>query len=167
VKEMPSIREKLEPTMLKKLDEIIDANGCLKENIIGILQGITEEYNWLPRETIYYTAERLKVPFSYVYRIASFFTQFSLKPRGRHIIKVCLGTACFVRGSPKIIDQIQSDLGIAPGETTEDGLFTLETVNCLGACALGPLMVVDQDYHGRMKAAKIPSVLKTYNGGVK
>ena len=146
---------------------IIEKNERRRENIIGILQGITEEYNWLPKDAIYYVAEKLEIPFSYVYRIASFFTQFSLKPRGKHIIKVCLGTACFVRGAPKIIDQIQSDLGIAPGETTEDGLFTLETVNCLGACALGPLMVVNQDYHGRMKTAKIGSVLKTYNGGKK
>lgn len=167
IKVLPSIKEKLEPGMLQKLDEIIDRNGCHKESIIGILQDITDEYNWLPRDTIYYTAEKLEVPFSYVYRIASFFTQFSLKPRGKHIIKVCLGTACFVRGARKIIDQIQSDLGIAPGETTEDGLFTLETVNCLGACALGPLMVVNQDYHGRMKTAKIASALRSYNGGKK
>lgn len=163
IREMPSIKEKLKPTMLKKLDKIIDENECCRENIIGILQGINDEYNWLPREAIYYVAERLEIPFAYVYRIASFFTQFSLKPRGRHIIKVCLGTACFVRGSPKIIDQIKSDLGIGPGETTEDGLFTLETVNCLGACALGPLVVVDADYHGRMKTTAVKSVLKNYN----
>jgi NADH-quinone oxidoreductase subunit E len=164
IKELPSIKEKLEPAMMQKLDEILDKNECRRENIIGILQGITDEYNWLPKEAIHYVAEKLEIPFSYVYRIASFYTQFSLKPRGKHIIKVCLGTACFVRGAPKLLDQIQSDLRIEPGETTEDGLFTLETVNCLGACALGPLMVVDQDYHGRMKTAKIPSVLKTYSG---
>ena len=163
IREVPSVKEKLEAAMLQKLDEIIEVNECRRENIIGILQGITDEYNWLPKDAIYYVAERLEIPFSYVYRIASFFTQFSLKPRGRHIIKVCMGTACFVRGSPKIISQIQSDLGIGPGETTEDGLFTLETVNCLGACALGPLMVVDADYHGRVKTAAVKSVLKNYN----
>ena len=162
IRELPSVKGKLEPAVLHKLDEILDMNDCRRENIIGILQGITDEYNWLPKETIHYVAEKLKVPFSYVYRIASFYTQFSLKRRGRHIIKVCLGTACFVRGAPRIINQIQSDLGIAPGETTEDGLFTLETVNCLGACALGPLMVIDQDYHGRMRGPKIPSVLNNY-----
>ena len=167
IKDVPSIKDKLETTMLQKLDKIIDTIGYRKENIIGILQSISDEYNWLPKDAIYYVAERLEVSFSYVYRIASFFTQFSLKPRGRHIIKVCIGTACFVRGSPKIVDQIQADLGIAPGETTDDGLFTLETVNCLGACALGPLMVVDHDYHGRMKPTKTLSVLKAYNGGKK
>jgi NADH:ubiquinone oxidoreductase subunit E len=164
LRERPSVREKLDPTVLHRLDAIIDTNACRRENIISILQDITAEYNWLHRDAIDYVAERLEVPFSYVYRIASFFTQFSLKPRGKHVIRVCLGTACFVRGAPKIISQIQSDLGIAPGETTEDGLFTLETVNCLGACALGPLMVVDQKYHGRMKPTKILSMLKSYNG---
>jgi NADH:ubiquinone oxidoreductase subunit E len=163
IREMPSISADLEPAMREKVDEVIEANACNRENIIGILQDISAHYNWLPRETIYYVAERLEIPVSYVYRIASFFTQFSLKPRGRHIIKVCMGTACFVRGAPRIISQIKTDLGISPGETTEDGLFTLETVNCLGACALGPLMVVGEDYHGRMKTTQVLSVLETYN----
>lgn len=158
----PSVKDSIEPAVRLRLDGIIDANGCSRENIIGILQGVTDEYNWLPRDAISYVAERLEIPVSYVYRIASFFTQFSLKPRGKHIIKVCLGTACFVRGAPRILSQIQSDLGISPGETTEDGLFTLETVNCLGACALGPLMVVDDDYHGRMKSASVSSTLESY-----
>jgi NADH:ubiquinone oxidoreductase subunit E/NAD-dependent dihydropyrimidine dehydrogenase PreA subunit len=163
IREMPSIRADLEPALREKLDEIIEANACSRENIIGILQDIGAEYNWLPRETVYYVAERLEIPVSYVYRIASFFTQFSLKPRGRHIIKVCMGTACFVRGAPRIVSQIKTDLGISPGETTEDGLFTLETVNCLGACALGPLMVVGEDYHGRMKTSEVRRVLETHN----
>ena len=163
IREAPSVRDKMEPAVLRKLDEVIEANGCRRESIIGILQDISTEYNWLPRETLYYVAERLEVPVSYVYRIASFFTQFSLKPRGKHVIKVCMGTACFVRGAPRIISQIKTDLGISPGETTEDGLFTLETVNCLGACALGPLVVVDEDYHGRMKTTEVRSVLENYN----
>jgi NADH:ubiquinone oxidoreductase subunit E len=163
IRVMPSVKGKMEPAMKATLDEIVDKNGTLKENIIGILQGITDAYNWLPRDAICYVAERLEIPVSYVYRIASFFTQFSLTPRGKHIIKVCLGTACFVRGAPRIISQVQSDLGIGPGETTEDGLFTLETVNCLGACALGPLMVVNEDYHGRLKAKDIAEALKTYS----
>ncbi len=157
-----SVKERLEPAMRTTLDEIIEKDDACRENIISILQGIMEEYNWLPRDAICYVAERLDIPVSYVYRIASFFTQFSLTPRGKHIIKVCLGTACFVRGAPKIISQIESDLGIGPGETTEDGLFTLETVNCLGACALGPLMVVDEDYHGRMKTKDTGTVLDSY-----
>ncbi len=163
-KEIASTGDRIEPEMRRLLDGIIDSNGCDRENIIAILQDINDHYNWLPKETVHYVAERLEVPFSYVYRIASFFTQFSLTPSGRHIIKVCLGTACFVRGAPRILEQIRTDLGISPGETTEDGLFTLETVNCLGACALGPLIVVDQDYHGRLKPGDIPSVLESYSG---
>jgi NADH:ubiquinone oxidoreductase subunit E/NAD-dependent dihydropyrimidine dehydrogenase PreA subunit len=162
IKGLRSTRESLEPEMLERLDKIIESNECLRENIIAILQDISDEYNWLPREALHYVAERLEVPFSYVIRIASFFTQFSLTPRGRHIIKVCMGTACFVRGAPQILSQIESDLGISPGQTTEDGLFTLETVNCLGACALGPLIVVDEDYHGRMKPQDVVLVLQGY-----
>ena len=157
-----SVKDTIEPAIRLKVDEVIDENGCSAENIIGILQSVTDEYNWLPRDAVCYVAERLEVPLSYVYRIASFFTQFSLTPRGKHIVKVCVGTACFVRGAPRLLSQIQSTLGISPGETTEDGLFTLETVNCLGACALGPLMVVDEDYHGRMESAKVGSVLESY-----
>jgi heterodisulfide reductase subunit A-like polyferredoxin len=162
IREVVSVRDTIEPAVRETLDKILDRNECSRESIIAILQDVSEEYNWLPREAVYYVAERLGVPVSYVYRIASFFTQFSLKPRGKHIIKVCLGTACFVRGAPRILDQIKADLGISPGETTEDGLFTLETVNCLGACALGPLVVVDQDYHGRMKPKDTLPVLRTY-----
>jgi heterodisulfide reductase subunit A-like polyferredoxin len=162
LRRMPSVKAEMEPSMVAKIDEIIDLHGSETEHIIAILQDINDEYNWLPREAIHYVAERLEIPFSYVYRIASFFTQFSLKPRGRNIIKVCLGTACFVRGAPRILSQIEADLGIGPGETTEDGLFTLETVNCLGACALGPLMVVGENYHGKMKPAKVTSVLEVY-----
>jgi NADH:ubiquinone oxidoreductase subunit E/NAD-dependent dihydropyrimidine dehydrogenase PreA subunit len=164
IRQIASTRAEIESQMLERLDAIIDSNGCETENIIAILQDINDHYNWLPREALHYVAERLGVPFSYVYRIASFFTQFSLAPRGRHIIKVCLGTACFVRGAPRILEQVGTDLGISPGETTEDGLFTLETVNCLGACALGPLIVVDQDYHGRLKPGEIATVLAGYNG---
>jgi NADH:ubiquinone oxidoreductase subunit E len=162
IRVMQSVSDSMDPDMRSNLDAVIDRNGCAREDIIGILQGVTDEYNWLPRDAICYVAERLEIPVSYVYRIASFFTQFSLEPRGKHIIKVCLGTACFVRGAPRILSQIQSDLGIAPGETTEDGLFTLETVNCLGACALGPLMVVDEDYHGRLKFTRVMSALDSY-----
>jgi NADH:ubiquinone oxidoreductase subunit E/NAD-dependent dihydropyrimidine dehydrogenase PreA subunit len=164
IMEIPSTAAAIEPQMLECLDGIIASNGCETEHIIAILQDINDHYNWLPREALHYVAERLRVPFSYVYRIASFYTQFSLAPRGRHIIKVCLGTACFVRGAPRILEQIRTDLGISPGETTEDGLFTLETVNCLGACALGPLIVVNQDYHGRLNPGQIASVLEGYNG---
>jgi NADH:ubiquinone oxidoreductase subunit E/NAD-dependent dihydropyrimidine dehydrogenase PreA subunit len=164
IRPMPSVRDRMDAGMLERIDGIIERNGCEKEHIIAILQDINDTYNWLPHDALHYVAERIEVPFAHVYRIASFFTQFSLNPRGKHIIKVCMGTACFVRGAPRIIAQIESDLGISPGETTEDGLFTLETVNCLGACALGPLVVIDQDYHGRLRPKEITSILGGYNG---
>ena len=162
IKVLPSIKEKLEPGMLQKLDEIIDRNGCHKESIIGILQDITDEYNWLPRDTIYYTAERLEVPFSYVYRIASFFTQFSLKPRGKHIITVCLGTACYTRGGEDIANEISRILEINLGETTPDMKFTLEGVNCLGCCAIGPIAVIDGEYFGDMTRRKVDPLLAKF-----
>ncbi len=164
IRQISDTRDGLEPGMLEFLDGILEKTGCETEHIIAVLQDINDHYNWLPREALHYVAERMGVHFSYVYRIASFFTQFSLSPRGRNIVKVCMGTACFVRGAPRIIAQIESDLGISPGETTEDGLFTLETVNCLGACALGPLVVVNQDYHGRLKPSDVKSMLEGYNG---
>lgn len=162
IREMPSIKEKLEPSMLRKLDEIIDINECRRENIIGILQDITEEYNWLPKDAIYYVAEKLEIPFSYVYRIASFFTQFSLKPRGKHIITVCLGTACYTRGGEDIANEISRILEINLGETTPDMKFTLEGVNCLGCCAIGPIAVIDGKYFGDMTRRKVNSLLAKY-----
>ena len=162
IRPKPSVRDKLEPALLEKLEAILDRHNSSRDNIIAILQDISDEYNWIPKEALTYVAECLDLPLSYVYRIASFYTQFSLSPRGKHQIRVCLGTACFVRGAPRILEQLKRDLGIAPGETTEDGLFTLETVNCLGACALGPLVVVDSDYHGKVDTVSIGDIIDRY-----
>ena len=107
-------------------------------------------------------SEKLKVPFSRLYSIATFFKAFSLQPRGRHIVTVCLGTACHVRKAPRIVDEISRSLGIRAGETTPDRIFTLETVNCLGTCALGPVAVVDGKYYGNLTVKKIGALLKKY-----
>lgn len=148
---------------LAKVDSIIDRYPAQKSVLIQLLLDIQNEFNWLPKEAIQYISERLQIPVSQIYRVASFYKAMSLTPRGRHVINVCLGTACHVRGATRIIDKVEDNLGIKTGETTQDMKYTLERVNCLGCCALGPVMVVDKDYHGKMTPAKVEAVLKDYN----
>jgi NADH-quinone oxidoreductase subunit E len=130
--------------------------------LVAILQDVQAEYNYLPKEALEKVGEGLGVPLSRVYSVASFYKAFSLKPRGRHLINVCLGTACHVRGAGKVLDEIERRLNIKSGETTEDLKYTLETVNCVGACALGPIVVVDGKYEGQMTAAKVKPLLESY-----
>lgn len=131
-------------------------------HLVSILLDIQAEANFLPREILPYVAKKLGIPLSRVCRFATFYKAFSLKPRGRHVIKVCLGTACHVRGAVKVLQRTERELGIRAGDTTRDFKFTLETVNCLGACALGPLVVIDNDYYGQMNSTKVPKMLKGY-----
>jgi len=161
IREIPSIRERMKAEDIEKLDRIIAAYKDGKKELISILQDINHEYNWLPKDTLTYVAERLEVPLSQMYRIASFFTFFSLKPRGRHLIRLCLGTACHVRGAARILRDLEARLGIRAGETTEDFEFTLETVNCLGCCAFGPMIVIDNKYHS-MRTMRVEYLLKKY-----
>ncbi len=146
------------------VDEIIDRYNRKKVALIGILQDIQAEYNYLPKEALLHIRESLNIPLTQVYGIASFYKSFSLKPRGKHIINVCLGTACHVRGAVRVLEEIERDLAIKSGQTTKDSMFTLETVNCLGACALGPLIVVDGQYYGKMTPGKVEKVLRNYKG---
>ncbi|NWF77394.1 MAG: NAD(P)H-dependent oxidoreductase subunit E [Chloroflexi bacterium] len=118
-----------------------------KDKLIQILLYLQSTLGWLSREVLTEVSEQLQVPITQVYQIASYYKAFSLMPRGRHIIKVCLGTACQVRGSPRLLDTISAMLNLKPCETSEDMRFTLETVNCLGCCAMGPVVVVDETYH--------------------
>jgi len=145
-----------------KVDEIVAKYQGKQGILIQVLQDIQAEYNWLPEEALKQVSKRLKVPLSQAYSIASFYKAFSLTPRGRHLINVCLGTACHVRGGPKIMDKVEELLGIKGGETTPDQKFTLQRVNCLGCCALGPVMVVDGEYHGRLLVSKVEKILKGY-----
>jgi NADH-quinone oxidoreductase subunit E len=147
---------------IKKVDKILEAYGMKETHLVSILLDIQAEANFLPREILPYVAKKLGVPLSQVCRFATFYKVFSLKPRGRHVIKACLGTACHVRGAVNVLQSIERELGISTGDTTRDFRFTLETVNCLGACALGPLVVIDNDYHGQMKTTKVPKMLKDY-----
>jgi len=131
--------------------------------LIQLLLDVQRELNWVPKEVIQQISYRLQVPLSQIYRVASFYKSMSLKPRGRHLVNVCLGTACQVRGGPRLMDRVREILGINPGETTPDTKFTLERVNCLGCCALGPVMVVDGEYHGKIMPAKAGEILKSYD----
>lgn len=147
---------------LQRVDAIVARYKANRDSLISILQDIQSEYRYLPEEALRRVADRLNLPHIQVYGVATFFRAFSLKPRGEHIVTVCLGTACHVRGAPAVLDELQRELGINAGETSEDMNFTLETVNCLGACALGPIVVIDGTYHGQMTPGKVKSILKKY-----
>jgi NADH-quinone oxidoreductase subunit E len=134
-----------------------------KALLVDVLQDIQAEIGYLPKEALEETSRGLGVPVSRVYSVATFFKAFSLTPRGRHLINVCMGTACHVRGSDKVLAQIEQELKIKAGETTPDLKFTLDTVNCVGACALGPMVIVGDDYHGEMTPEGVTSILKQYN----
>ena len=131
--------------------------------LVSILQDVQSEYSYLPKEALAQVSQGLDVALSQVYSVATFFRAFSLKPRGRHLINVCLGTACHVRGAVRILDEIKRELGISEGETTQDLKYTLETVNCVGACALGPMVIVDGKYSGEMKTDKVKTLLESYD----
>ncbi len=133
-----------------------------KALLVDILQDIQAEIGYLPKVALRGTSQGLGVPVSRVYSVATFFKAFSLTPRGRYLINVCQGTACHVRGSNKVLEQIEKELKIKAGETTPDLKFTLETVNCVGACALGPMVMVGEDYHGEMTPEAVGSVLGNY-----
>ena len=145
-----------------QIDSIIDKYEAKKQALISVLQDIQAEYNWLPQEAIIEVAKKLNIPLIDVYGVATFFKQFSLKPRGKHIVTVCLGTACHVRGGPRIRDEVSRMLNVKPGETTKDRKFTLETVNCLGCCAIGPVVVMDNEYYGGVTTTKVKQMLKKY-----
>jgi NADH-quinone oxidoreductase subunit E len=130
-----------------------------ERSLIAVLEDLQMQYRYLPRDALILVSEKLGVPLSQVYSVATFYNAFTLKPRGKYLIQVCLGTACHVRGSKHVLEEVCRLLGVKPGETTDDRLFTVETVNCLGACALGPIMVVEGEYSGQMTAAKVAPVL--------
>ncbi len=129
-------------------------------SIIGLLQDIVSAYRYLPEEVLQRITGELGIPLSKLYTLATFYKSFRLEPVGDHHICVCMGTACHVNGAPKLTESLERELGISAGETTRDNKFTLDTVNCLGACALGPLVVIDGEYHGKMDQSKLKKVLK-------
>lgn len=146
---------------LKKLSNILETKEGKSTELIEVLQDLQEAYNYLPEEALRIVSERLKVPLIEVFRVANFYKAFTLTPRGKHLLTVCMGTACHVRGAPKFLDEVLQQLNINPGETTEDGEFTVETVNCLGACALAPVVVLDGKYYSHMTARKLRDLVQS------
>ena len=147
IPEEVNAREQLQETDLTRLDAILGKYKDEQGALIPVLQDITSEFNYLPEDALRYVSETLDVPLSQVYHVVTFYTSFSMEPRGDHLIRVCQGTACHVRGSPRVLGEVKRILDIAPGQTTSDLRFTLETVNCLGCCALGPVVVIDGEYY--------------------
>jgi len=146
-----------------KLNEIINKHQGEASSLIQILLEIQRENHWLPKEVLERVSQKLNVPLSRIQHIVTFYKAFSLVPRGRHEIHICMGTACHVRGAPRLLDTVQELIGIKAGDTDMDLKFSLETVNCLGCCALGPVMEVDGKYHGKISPAEIEGVLKNYD----
>jgi NADH:ubiquinone oxidoreductase subunit E len=142
-----------------ELDDLTGKSRGRKRALIQVLQDVQDRLRWLPPEALEHVAEVLGVPLVQVYGVATFYSSFSLKPRGRHVCTVCLGTACHVRGGGAVLEHFERRLGIAAGGTTLDGKYSLERVNCLGACALAPLAVVDGRYYGQMNEAKADAAL--------
>ncbi len=149
-------------------DEESKVKSCIaryhneKKALISILQDIQEEYNYLPQEALRIVSASLAIPLIDIVGVATFYRAFSLTPRGKHLVTVCLGTACHVRGGEKILDEFERKLNIKTGETTGDGEFTLETVACLGCCAIGPVVVVDDNYYAQTSIRKVDAILKEH-----
>lgn len=140
--------------------EILAGKGNEPFDVMEALQDIQEEFGFLPEEAICGVSEALEVPLIEVFRLANFYKAFSLKPRGRHLITVCMGTACHVQGAPRLVDEVINQLKVGPGETTDDGMFTLETVNCIGACALSPVLIMNGEYYNHMTPENLSKLIQ-------
>ena len=151
---------KLEPEDREKMEKIIEEYRGQKGALVPILQEVNSTYNYLPENILRYVSQELDIPLSLIYRAATFYKAFSLKPVGKHKVTVCSGTTCHVKGAPRIVDTLERELGISTGETTEDMNFTLETVNCLGCCGLAPVITVGEDLYGKVTQAKLPKIIE-------
>ena len=147
---------------MKKLDRIIENYRKSRGSLIGLMQDISESYGYLPQKVLEEVSEKLNVPLSHLYSLATFYTSFRFEPMGKHHCSICVGTACHVRGASGVVEAIERELDIKAGQTTKDGKFTIETVNCLGTCALGPLVVIDNDYHTKLDQRKAAKLVKQY-----
>ena len=145
---------------MEKLNKLLEEYEKERGSLIGLLQDIHEEFGYLPEEYLREASKRLNVPLSRFYSLVTFYSTFRLEPIGKHHVCACVGTACHVRGAPLIVDTIERELGIKAGETSADGEYTLDVVNCVGACALGPLVTVDGEFHGKMTQKTIKKLMK-------
>lgn len=144
------------------VDEILEHYKYQQGYLIPIMQDIQAKCNYLPKDLLKYLAEKLHVPLSQAYNVATFYSSFSLAPRGRHLLTLCLGTVCYLKGAGQIAEVIQEELNVEPGGTSPDLRFTFQRVNCLGACALAPIMVIDGRYHGKVTPEQVPEILAEY-----
>ncbi len=147
---------------LSQVDSIVEPYLGKKEMLIPVMQKVQEHFGYLPRPAMEHVARRMRIPLSRLYGVTTFYAQFKMKPRGRYIIRVCKGTACHISGSPKIAERIEEILGIPGGETTDDLKFTLEEVACIGACALAPVIMINDNPHGRLTPDKMKEILDSY-----
>jgi len=145
---------------MTNIDAIIDRYDKAPAALLAIMQDVQDEERYLPKEAMDRIASSLEIPITRVYQMATFFESFHLEPRGKHVCTVCMGTACHVRGAQRLVEQLERDLDIPSGETTKDLMFTIEEVNCVGACALGPLVIINGDYHGNMTSGSLQKVVK-------
>ena len=161
--ETPAVPEvELEADERNRVDKIISRYDGDREILIPILQDITTEFNWLPPGTLARVSQTKQIPMEHILRIATFYKAFSLKPRGKHIITVCVGTACHVKGAQRILDRLERELGVKTGETTSDMQFTLEAVRCLGCCGLAPVVTIGEELYGKMNPAKAATMIDRY-----
>lgn len=149
----------------QRVNEIIESYSADRAASLAILQDVQREYNFLPREALELVAQRLNVPVGHIYQMATFFKAFSLKPKGEYVIKVCLGTACHVQGGPHILEELEHDLNLKSGQTSLDGKFSVEAVRCLGACALAPIVVVNEEVYGKMSTSAVSKLAGELNKG--
>lgn len=149
-----------------RISEIIQAYPADQRYALAALQDMQREYNYIPEEGLELLAEYLHCPQAQLYSMATFYKALSLVPKGEYIIRICNGTACHLRGSMNLATSIKGELGIEPGQTTEDGKFSLELVNCLGSCALAPVMVVNENYHNKLRVEQVPGIIQQYREGV-
>lgn len=145
-----------------KVTEIIAQHRDEPGNLLPILLGINRYFNWLPRCALEHVSDELRIPLTEILRVASFYNAFSLVPRGKHVINICMGTGCFVKGAPRLLERLERELGIKHGQTTQDELFSLEVVRCIGCCALAPAMRIGESTFGRLTPSAIPRILKSY-----
>ena len=146
----------------EELNDIFEKYQKKRENVIPLLQDVQEKYGYISKENLANISKYLNVPTSNVYGVATFYNQFRLIPLGKHLIKVCRGTACHVKGSDKILEKLESELKIKAGETTEEGLFTLETVACVGACSIAPVITIDEEFYGRLQPKDVTALIDKY-----